>query len=440
MTREDGPPGVAEGPKQGGEAQKRWRWVEPSVWTERMLAALETGVNGGKWYSLIDKVSRTQTLKAAFEEVKRRKGGGGVDGEEIPDFERDAERRIQRLTEELRTGRYQPKAVKRVWIEKPASKQKRPLGIPTITDRVVQGALKKVIEPIFERKFRDGSYGFRPGRGCKDALRQVQRQLDEGKTVVVDVDIERYFDTIRREGLMDEVRKEIADTKVLELLERYLRQGVMEGLESWEPESGTPQGAVISPLLANIYLHPVDEAMAEAGWEIVRYADDMVVLCRDEAEAEKALKRLTGLLEERGLKLHPEKTRIVDAQQPGGFDFLGYHFEQGRRWPRTKSMDKLKDAIRAKTKRNNGESLERIIETVSRTLRGWFEYFKHSEKDAFLRLDAWIRMRLRSVLRKRHHGRGRGRGYDHIRWPNAYFRERGLFILTEARQLLCRSR
>jgi RNA-directed DNA polymerase len=239
---------------------------------------------------------------------------------------------------------------------------------------------------------------------------------------------------------MAEVEKEVADGRVIELLRAYLKAGIFDGLEEWTPDEGTPQGAVISPLLANIYLHPVDIAMAAAGCEMVRYADDFVVMCRSQTEAEDALHMVRELIEERGLTLHPEKTRIVDATQRGGFDFLGYHFERGYRWPRKKSMKKLRDALRAKTKRNNGNSLTTIIENINPTLKGWFGYFKHSHRNVFTDVDGWVRMRLRSILRRRHHGRGRGRGNDHLRWPNSFFREAGLFSMQEARTLLCRSR
>ena len=207
----------------------------------------------------------------------------------------------------------------------------------------------------------------------------------------------------------------------------------------WTPERGTPQGAVLSPLLSNIYLDPLDHVMENAGFEMVRYADDWVILCRTCVEAERALEAARAWIEENGLALHPEKTRLVDATQPGGFDFLGYHFECGRRWPARKSADKLRMAIRAKTKRTNGHSLECVITTVNSTLRGWFEYFKHSAPTTFRTLDSWVRMRLRSILRKRRGGRGRGRGHDHNRWPNAFFAARGLFSMVEAHAAACRS-
>ena len=424
-------------PTQAGETRSRWAWVERAVWTERMLAALETGVKGGKWFSLMDKVYAPANLTAAWEDVRTRKGTG-VDGQTAHDFETRKEKELARLTEELRSGTYQPKPVKRVYIPKPGSQEKRPLGIPAIRDRVVQGALRNVLTPIFEKKFAPQSFGFRPGRGCKDALRRVQALLHEGYTWVVDADLQKYFDTIPHDRLLEEVGTEVADGKVLNLLRLYLEQGVMDGLSTWTPEEGTPQGAIISPLLANIYLHPVDEAMSSKGQEMVRYADDVIVLCRTEAEAEAALERLRELVESRGLTLHPTKTRIVDATQRGGFDYLGYHFEKGMRWPRAKSLKKLKDSIRDKTRRTNGNSLSTIIANVNRTLKGWFEYFKHAKSNTFPNVDGWVRMRLRSILRKRLGFRGRGRGSDHQRWPNAFFKTMGLFTMTEAHATLCR--
>jgi RNA-directed DNA polymerase len=261
-----------------------------------------------------------------------------------------------------------------------------------------------------------------------------------GYTQVVDADLKAYFDSIPHGPLLADMGRHIADGRVLGLLEAFLKQDILEGLVQWTPEQGSPQGAVISPLLANLYLHPVDLAMARAGWEMIRYADDLVVLCRSEAEAHKALSLLRQLARERGLSLHPEKTRLVDVSVPGeGFDFLGYHFEGGRRWPRKKSLRKVKDALRFRTSRSNGHSLPVIIEDVNRILRGWFEYFKHSRKGTFPPMDQWVRRRLRSILRRRAHDKGISRGLDHQRWPNQFFREHGLFNLVEAHRTLLQS-
>jgi RNA-directed DNA polymerase len=427
--------------KREREVSARWAWTEPAVWTERMVDALEGGVKGGKWHSLIDKVWAERTLSAAWRRVERKGGSGGVDGESIRDFKREALTRLSSLSEQLLQGRYEPMAIRRVYIPKLGSHELRPLGIPTIRDRVVQTALRSVIEPIFERDFSDHSYGFRPGRSTKDALKRVDGLLGEGQTWVVDVDITRYFDTIPHGTLMQEIEKKIADGRVLNLIERYLKQDVLEATPSMVTDEGrgTPQGAVISPLLANIYLDPIDKAMESEGYELVRYADDCVVLCRTQDEAERAMNRLRELMEGRGLTLHAEKTRLVDANAPGGFDFLGYHFEQGRRTPRKKSLQKLKDNIRERTRRANGHSLGKIIEMINRVIRGWFEYFKHCRGRIFISLDGWVRQRLRSILRARRGGYGIARGADHQRWTNAFFRQQGLFTMSEAHVLLIRS-
>jgi RNA-directed DNA polymerase len=344
------------------------------------------------------------------------------------------------MAAELKAKSYQPQAVRRKWIAKGGkSQEKRPLGIPTVRDRVVQAAMRQVMEPIFERDFAEHSYGFRPGRGCKDALRRVVELLRTGYTHVVDADLKSYFDTIPHTALLEEVKGKIADGGLLELTERYLKNSVMDGMEQWTPQGGTPQGAVLSPLLSNIYLNPLDHLMSQEGYEMVRYADDFIILCRSEAEAQRALERMQQWTAQAGLTVHPDKTHIVDVDQPGGFDFLGYHFESGQRWPREKSRQKLKETIRAKTRRTNGRSLEANIADVNRTLGGWFEYFKHSHPRTFAPLDGWVRMRLRSILRKRHGGRGRGGGNDHRRWPNAYFAEHGLFSLAAAHAMACRS-
>jgi RNA-directed DNA polymerase len=404
-----------------------------------MLEALEQGVKGGVWFSLIDKVYAARTLAAAWRQVDARDGAGGVDRQTVEQFAGQVETHLQHLSAALRTGTYVPQAVRRCWIDKLGSVEKRPLGIPTVKDRVVQTALRLVLEPIFEREFLPSSYGFRPGRGGKDALRDVQRLLDQGATWVVDADIKSYFDTIPHAELLAEVRTRVAAGRVLELLEAYLTQGVLDGLEQWTPEAGTPQGAVMSPLLANVDLQPVDQALAAVGCRVVRYADDLVILCTSADEAQRALRLLRSLLEHRGLRLHPEKTRVVDATQPGGFDVLGYHFEQGKRWPRKKSLHKLKDTVRRHTRRTRGVSLAVIVAGLNPTLRGWFGYFQHSHSTTFPPLDGWIRLRLRSLLRKRHGRRGRGHGLDHRRWPNASFRALGLVSLVEARQSVLRS-
>lgn len=431
---------VSSGTKQTGETQAM-DWVERSIWTDRMLEALEQGVKGGVWFSLIDKVYRPKTLYAAWQAVKRNRGSAGTDHESIDRFEQKLEENINKLSEELQTETYRPRPIKRTYIDKPGSREKRPLGIPTVRDRLVQTAIRLVIEPIFERQFRPSSYGFRPNRGCKDALREVEKRLKDGYTHVVDADLRSYFDSIPHDRLMQDVQRYIADGRLLKLIESFLKQDVLDGLAKWTPETGTPQGAVISPLLANLYLHPVDQAMEEAGYAMIRYADDFVIMCKDETEAKQALHKVTQLTTERGLTLHPEKTRVVNISEAGqGFDFLGYHFERGTRWPRKKSLKKLKDTIRSQTGRSNGHSLPVIAAHLNRTLKGWFEYFKHSQKWTFPKLDGWIRRRLRSILRKRSKGtKGISGKMDHFRWPNKFFQELGLYSLEDAHALLLQS-
>lgn len=426
---ENKPTIVPERATQDGEIRVRWAWVEPSVWTDRMLTALEKGVKGGKWFSLIDKIYAPTTLQRAFAKVKLNNGSAGIDRQTVGMFERRLEDELRKLKVQLQEGNYRPQPVKRVWIEKQGSRDKRPLGIPTVRDRVTETASKMVLEPIFEKDFAPTSYGFRPKRGCKDALRRVQALLKTGSAWVVDADIKSYFDTVIHHQMMKRIEEKIADGRVLELLKSWLKQGIMEGMKYWEPTEGTPQGSGISPLLANIYLNPLDWKMIREGFEMVRYCDDLVILCRSQQEAQQALGNLRQWMNEQGLHLNEEKTRIVDATEQGGFDFLGYHFERGYRWPRKKSLKKLKDNIRSETRRCNGKSLGAIIQAINPILRGWMEYFKHSHGNTFPSLDGWIRMRLRSILRKRSGRRGRGAGRDHQRWPNAYFGKNGLLSL-----------
>lgn len=431
--------------KQDGEAaaSERWSWVEPAAWTPRMLQALEQGVKGGVWYSLMDKVYAKHNLEAAAAKVVANRGSAGVDHMTVQEFEKNRDANLQRMHEQLRADQYRPQPVRRTYIPKLGSTEMRPLGIPTVRDRVVQTALRNVLEPIFEREFAEHSYGFRPGRGCKDALRRVDQLLRRGHLWVVDVDLKSYFDTIPHDKLMDRIKRRVADGRVLNLLEAYLKQQVLEGLREWTAEGGTPQGAVISPLLANLYLDPLDHLAAAKGLAMTRYADDMVIQCLSEQEARQALNLLTQWTEQAGLTLHPTKTRIVQVTDRDGFDFLGYHFQLSRRsprkvvrWPRDKSVKHLKDVVRLKTKRLSGDSLEGIIKRLNPVLRGFFGYFKHGAASPLGRLDGWIRGRLRAILRRRSHRRGRANGKDHQRWPNAFFQEHGLFSMAGERALL----
>jgi len=313
------------------------------------------------------------------------------------------------------------------------------LGIPTVRDRVVQTALRQVLEPIFERDFAEHSYGFRPQRGCREALRRVDALLRQGYTWVVDADLKGYFDSIPHARLLERVRTKMADGRVLTLLQAFLDQQVLDGLETWTPEAGTPQGAVISPLLSNLYLDPLDHLMDQRGYAMVRYADDFVVLCRTRDEAERALETVRHWTAEAGLVLHPDKTRLVEATQPGGFDFLGYHFEAGRHWPGAKSIQKVRDRLRACTPRLSGQSLEALIQRLNPILRGWYAYFQHSPRYALLRMDTFVRQRLRSILRKHAKRHGIASGRENRDCPNSLFAAHGLFSLVAAHQAGCQS-
>lgn len=418
-----------------------WAWIDRSIWTDRMLAALGNGVKGNKWFSLIDKVYRLSTLESAWQEVRQNKGAAGVDGQSIERFEARAGDYLSELSESLKSGSYRAAAVRRVEIPKVGGKT-RPLGIPTVKDRIVQAAVKRVIEPIFEHEFLATSYGFRPGRGCKDALREVDRWLKQGYTHVVDADLRSYFDSIPHEGLMARIEAHLSDGRLLDLLAGWLGQEIVQELASWTPTGGTPQGAVISPLLANVYLHPLDQLMRQQGYVMVRYADDFVVLCQRAEDAGKALEHIKEWVAANGLSLHPDKTHVGDCLKAGqGFEFLGYRFQSGKRHVRKKSLKAFKDKVRQRTKRSRGHSLVQIVADLNPLLRGWFEYFKHAEAPVFGQLDGLIRRRLRALLRKQEKRSGFGRCYaDHRRWPNVYFAELGLFTLNAARALACQSR
>jgi RNA-directed DNA polymerase len=390
---------------------------------------------------LIDKVYAPRTLWAAWERVAANQGAAGIDRMSIERFEAHAERYLTELAEALRTNVYQPSPVRRVHIPKGNGKT-RPLGIATVKDRVVQTALKLVMEPIFEKDFRPVSYGFRPERGCKDALRVVQQALKEGYTWVVDADLQSYFDTIPKEPLLALVREQVSDGRVLALVRAFLDQDVMDGLKRWTPMAGTAQGSALSPLLANLYLHGLDRLMSEAGIRYVRFADDFVALCRTRQEADAVLRAIQAWVMQNGLQLHPEKTRVGHCVEKGqGFEFLGYRFEAGRRWVRPKSRKALRDKIREKTGRTRSGSLETIIKELNPLLKGWFGYFRHAHRSTFRDVDGFVRRRLRALLRKREKRPGFGRtAHDHHRWPNAFFAAHGLFTLHEAHALASRPR
>jgi RNA-directed DNA polymerase len=404
-----------------------------------MLTALEQGVKGGVWFSLMDKVYSEDNLFAAYCQVAANDGASGVDHITTEEFGRVLETNLEKLGDQMRNGTYVPHDIRRVWIPKPGTKDKRPLGIPTVRDRVAQAALLNTIEPIFEHEFSEHSYGFRPGLGCKDGLREVDALLKDGYHFVVDADLKAYFDTIPHDQLMTRIRERITDGRILALIESFLKAGILSELGREESWRGAPQGAVVSPLLSNIYLNPLDHLMAQEGMRMVRYADDFVILCRSREDAERALTVVRDWTASAGLTLHPTKTRLVDVREEE-FTFLGYSFSTSkdgriRRWPGQKSLTKFKDTLRKKTRRNHGDSLKRIITDVNETLRGWFGYFKHSYHTTFPYLDGWIRRRMRNILCKRLGRRGIGKGLSNQRWPNAYFTKHGLFSLQTAHRL-----
>lgn len=424
----------AQPAKQEGEARSRWDWVEPTVWTQRMLTALDKGVQGGVWFSLIDKVYADANLMVAAAKVVTNAGAAGVDRVTVEAFSDRLDRHLTELHQQLRTDTFRPQLIRRVHIPKPGTMQTRPLGIPTVRDRVVQTALVHVLQPIFERDFAARSYGFRPQRGAHQALERVEELLANGYCYVVDADLKSYFDTIPHERLLQRVAQKVSDGRVLALIRSFLEAGILEGGTEWTPTQGAPQGAVLSPLLANIYLDPLDHEVARRGWEMVRYADDFVIFCRSREAAEAALAYVREWVADNGLTLHPEKTHLVDARSES-FEFLGYRFKGSFRDPRAKSLGKLKDRIREKTRRTDGRSLQVIVNDLNGTLRGWYGYFWRCYWNVFSGLDGWIRRRLRSILRKRQgrHGISRA-GADEQRWPVKFFAEVGLYSMKEAHE------
>lgn len=422
-----------------GETLSIAQWAHRVVWTDRMLETLlENKVKGDKWHALFDKVFSELNLFTSARKVLRKKGAAGVDQQTVGDFAEHERDEIRSMHEQLREGRYRPLSVRRVWIPKPGSQEKRPLGIPTVRDRVVQTALVNVIEPILDHTFHDRSFGFRRGRGCHDALRVVEEKLEAGYVYVVDADLKGYFDTIPKDRLLDMVQEKISDRRVLSLIKSYLDQSIMEELRTWTPEAGVPQGAVLSPVLANLYLNPLDHQMAEAGFEMVRYADDFVILCRSLEDAESALAMVRTWVESAGLTLHPDKTQIVDSREKS-FSFLGYSYCGRVIFPRKKSHEKIVSRIRELTPRKSGQPLECTIAQINQVTQGWFGYFRHCHWRIFKDLDGMIRRRLRRQLLKQHRVNPK-RQCRHQRWPNVYFTERGFWSLREAHFRFAQSR
>ena len=407
-------------------------WASRSVWTDRMLSTLvERRLKHGKWYSLIDKVTSELNLFQAARKVTGKNGAAGVDGQDCEAFEEQLIVATRELRGQIASGHYTPQPVRRVHIPKPGKpKETRPLGIPTVRDRVVQTALVNVIEPILDNEFHPRSFGFRHGRSAHDALRIVEQKIEEGYVYVVDADLKGYFDSIPKDRLVRLVKEHIADSKVIGLIESFLDQGILEELRHWNPITGVPQGAVLSPVLSNLYLNELDHLMEELGFEMVRYADDFVILCRSEFEAEVALLEIQQWVEGAGLQLHPDKTKIVDSRTKS-FAFLGYSFRGDKIYPRRESLAKMKVRINELTKRKRSGSIESIAKELNRVLIGWFVYFRHCRWTIFKDLDAKIRSRLRRLLLKRHR-HNPDRLPRTVRWPNAYFTAAGLWSLREA--------
>lgn len=382
-----------------------------------------------RFHALYDRIYRPDVLWRAWEEVKANKGSSGVDGQAIEDIERQGVKDfLNQLAAELRKGIYRPKPVKRVYIPKPDGRQ-RPLGIPCVRDRVVQQAAKIIIEPLFEANFQDCSYGFRPKRSAKQAVGDLKEALVRG-WYVVDADIQGFFDSLDHDLLMKLVQRRISDRRVLKLVRQWLKTGVLEGGRRKVTNKGTPQGGVISPLLANIYLHVMDmywiQTYSHLG-KLIRYCDDFVVVCRYRHEAEQALQAIQQILKRLKLTLHPDKTRIVRMPQDG-FDFLGFHFLKFRSrisgklvpyaWPSKKAMNKIRDRIRQLTASCWLRAKpEEIVSLLNPVIRGWRNYFSgYNASKQFQHLDFYVQFRLMKMYWRRHHGRSKGTKAKCLRW------------------------
>lgn len=347
-----------------------------------------------KYHSLRDKVFNLNNLYSAFEHVKKNKGKAGLDKVSIKMFESDLENNIMNIHKEMRTEIYKPKPVLRVYIPK-GKGGRRPLGIPTVKDRIVQQAIRQIIEPIFEKDFSDNSFGFRPGRSCLDAIKRVEEYRQQGYRQVLDADIKAFYDTIPHKLIMKRLCEKIADGWVLTSIENMLKAGVMEDGIMQETTEGTPQGGVLSPLLANLVGDIIDKELENAGYKYVRYADDFIIMTENESELPAAFEFVKELIENKlEMKLSESKTELTNFKR--GFRFLGYKFNGTFRSISDKSFDKLKDNIRDITKRHQGVNLKTVIERLNPLIRGNANYFRLADMiGVYCKLDYWIRMRLR---------------------------------------------
>ena len=418
------------------ELCSKHRSASSCIWSLNMLRALENGVKGNKWYSLKDKICREIALKYGFYKVFRNDGGSGVDGQTIKMFDQNLEENITALSQKLESNQYVPMPTKRVYIDKPGSAVKRPLGIPTVVQRSVEATFKLALEPIFEKEFLDCNYGFRPQRSTKDALREVAKTLEEGNKIIIDADIKGYFDTIDHSLLLEFIKERIADKWVLSYLKKFLKNDIMENLKTWKPTMGSPQGSVLSPLLSNIYLHKLDKRMTDEGFKMIRYADDFVVICKTNEEATKGLQIIKEVMADLKLTLHPDKTKIVEVTKEDGFEFLGYLFLENSRRPRNKSLLDFRRKVKDKTPRKQGKSLAKVIDVLKPILIGWYAYFKNVKNwpTIFRSLDGFVRRRLRSILAKFHKKKGSHRMIDNFKYTNKFFQDLGLFSLQKAHE------